>query len=159
MLLSVPADPPRDGRQSDAALRIARGARRMMRAMGYATVTELSLANGRRADIVGVCAKSRIVIVEVKSSIADFRADAKWPDYRDHGDHLFFAVSAEMPLEIMPPDAGLIVADEFGASILRPAPEHRLAPATRREMLVRFARAAADRLHLLQDPDRNRFDE
>jgi hypothetical protein len=58
-----------------------------------------------------------------------------------------------MPAEIMPQDAGLIVADGFGAEILREAPEHRLAPATRRSMLMRFAHAAALRLHGLADPE------
>jgi hypothetical protein len=121
--------------------------------MDFVTVTELPLANGRRADIVALCPRSRLLIVEVKSSVADFRADVKWPDYRDHCDALYFAIGPETPAGIMPEDAGLIIADAYGAQILRPAPEHRLAPATRREMLVRFARAAADRLHRLHDPD------
>jgi hypothetical protein len=151
--------PPRDGRQSDAALRIARGTRRLLRSMGIASLTELPLASGRRADIVGVCRKSRITIIEVKSSVADFRADCKWIDYRDHCDALYFAVDANMPVEILPADAGLIIADEYGAHILRVAPEHKLAPATRKEVLVRFALGAADRLHLLYDPDGWSFDE
>lgn len=145
--------PPRDGRQSDTAARVVRGARRMFRTMGVSTIPELPLGNGRRADIVGLCARSRFVIVEVKSSVADFRADGKWPDYRDHCDQLYFAIPTEIPPDIMPRDAGLILADEYGAEIIRPAPEHSLAPATRREMLNRFARAAADRLHALHDPD------
>lgn len=143
---------PPDGRQSQTALRIARGARRLLWTMGYSTLTELPLRNGRRADITAIDARSRIVIVEIKSSIADYRADSKWPDYRDHCDELFFAVAPEMPADIMPPDAGLIIADEYGGRILRPAPELRLAAATRREMLVRFAHAAANRLHRLDDP-------
>ncbi len=150
---------PVDGRQSETALNVARGARRLLRAMGLSTVTELPLASGRRADIVAVCRKSRILVVEIKSCVADFRADAKWRDYRDHCDELYFAVPGAVPTDIMPPDAGLILADAYGAAILRAAPEHRLAPATRREMLLRFARAAADRLHRLHDPDGARFDD
>ena len=148
-----PPSPPIDGRQSDAALRIARGARRLLRSLDFVTVTELPLANGRRADIVALCPRARLWIVEVKSSVADFRADQKWPDYRDHCDELYFAIGPDTPADIMPEEAGLIIADAYGAQIVRSAPEHRLAPATRREMLVRFARAAADRLHHLHDPD------
>ena len=148
-----PPSPPIDGRQSDAALRIARGARRLLRSLDFVTVTELPLVNGRRADIVALCPRSRLLIVEVKSSVADFRADQKWPDYRDHCDELYFAIGPDTPADIMPEEAGLIIADAYGAQIVRSAPEHRLAPATRREMLVRFARAAADRLHHLHDPD------
>jgi hypothetical protein len=144
---------PKDGRQSDAALAIARGTRRLLRARRFSSVTELPLASGRRADIVALAEDGTFLIVEIKSCIADFRADAKWPDYRLHCDRLYFAISAETPPEIMPDDAGLIVADEFGAEILREAPDHRLPPATRRAMLLRFAHAAAHRLHGLADPE------
>ncbi|MBV8848812.1 MAG: MmcB family DNA repair protein [Methylobacteriaceae bacterium] len=143
---------PVDGRQSEMALDIARGTRRLLRAAGWASVTELALPSGRRADIVALSGDSSLAIVEIKSSLADFRADRKWQDYRFHCDQLFFAVSPEMPAETLPPDAGLIVADAFGAEIVREAPVHRLAGATRRTMLLRFAVAAADRLHALADP-------
>lgn len=144
---------PKDGRQSDAALAIARGTRRLLRARRFSTVTELPLASGRRADIVALAEDGTLLIVEIKSCIADFRADSKWPDYRLHCDRLYFAISAETPQEIMPEDAGLIIADEFGAEILREAPDHRLPPATRRAMFLRFAHAAAHRLHGLVDPE------
>ena len=142
-----------DGRQSETALAIARGSRRLLRALGYSTVTELGLADGRRADIVALGADGTILIVEIKSSIADFRADHKWRDYAAHCDRLYFAISDATPAEIMPEDAGLILADRFGAAILREAERRPLPPATRRAMLLRFACAAADRLHRLVDPE------
>jgi hypothetical protein len=144
---------PVDGRQSEMALFVARGTRRLLRAHGFSTVTELPLQSGRRADIVALGSDGTIHIVEVKSSIADFRADGKWRDYRLHCDRLFFAIPDGLPPDIMPDDAGLIVADAYGAAILREAPEQRLPPATRRAMLMRFAQAAAHRLHALSDPD------
>jgi hypothetical protein len=143
---------PVDGRQSEMALDIARGTRRLLRAAGWASVTELALPSGRRADIVALGGDASLAIVEIKSSLADFRADRKWRDYRSHCDQLFFAVSAEMPVDVLPQDAGLIVADAFGAEIVREAPVHRMAGATRRAMLLRFAVASADRLHALADP-------
>jgi hypothetical protein len=145
--------PPHDGRQSPAALLVARGTRRLLRRLRFASVTELPLPSGRRADIVALAEDGTIHIVEIKSSIADFRADQKWPEYRAHCDRLYFAIHEATPTEIMPPDAGLILADAYGAEILREAPEHRLAPATRRAMLMRFAHAAAHRLHGLSDPE------
>jgi hypothetical protein len=148
-----PAILPQDGRQSDMALTICRGTRRLLRNLRFSTLTELPLASGRRADIVALAGDATIIIVEIKSSVADFRADAKWPDYRAHCDRLYFAIPDGVPAAIMPEDAGLIVADAFGAAILREAPEHRLAPATRRAMLMRFAHAAAHRLHGLSDPE------
>jgi hypothetical protein len=143
---------PVDRRQSEMALDIARGTRRLLRAAGWASLTELALPSGRRADIVAVASDSSLAIVEIKSSLADFRADRKWRDYRCHCDQLFFAVSPDMPLDVLPADAGLIVADAFGAEIVREAPVHRMAGATRRATLLRFAMAAADRLHALADP-------
>ena len=144
---------PQDGRQSETALFVARGTRRLLRRLRFSTLTELPLLSGRRADIVALAEDGRVHIVEIKSSIADFRADMKWRDYRSHCDRLYFAIPASVPIEIMPQDAGLIVADAYGAEILREAPEHKIAAATRRAVLMRFAHAAAHRLHGLSDPE------
>jgi len=132
---------------------IARGVRRMLRARGFSTVTELPLLDGRRADIVALGADGSLLIVEIKSSVADFRADHKWRDYAAHCDRLYFAIDPDLPAGIMPTDAGLIVADPYGAEIVREPEPQRLAPATRRAVMLRFAQAAADRLHRLVDPN------
>ncbi len=147
-----PVAAPVDGRQSETALFIARGTRRYLRALGFATLAEMPLRSGRRADLVALGGDGTIHIVEVKSSVADFRADGKWQDYRAHCDRLYFAVTAQMPLAILPEDAGLIVADAYGAALFRQAPDHRLSPATRRMVTLQFAQLAAHRLHALGDP-------
>jgi hypothetical protein len=115
-------------------------------------VYELPLASGRRADVTALSPTGDIWIVEIKSSLEDFRADRKWPDYRFHCDRLFFATREGVPLEIFPEDAGLMLADGFGAAVLRDAPEHRMAPATRKATTLRLAHAAARRFHALLDP-------
>ena len=148
---------PLAGEGTETALQIARGVRRLLRARGYASVTELPLLDGRRADVVALAADGALLIVEIKSSIADFRADLKWRDYAAHCDRLYFAISDAMPREIMPDDAGLIVADRYGAEIVREAAARTIAPATRRAVMLRFAMAAADRLHRLADPDGGGF--
>jgi hypothetical protein len=150
---SLAASLPADGRQSPAALAIARGTTRLLHALGFSVVSELPLASGRRADLVALGANGEIWIVEIKSSITDFRADGKWIEYRLHCDRLFFATTLEVPCEIFPRDTGLIVADAFGAAIACEAPEHRLHAATRKSMLLAFARTAALRLAALADPD------
>ena len=132
---------------------IARGVRRLLRARGFSSVTELPLAEGRRADIVAVNGDGEVLIVEVKSSLADFRADRKWRDYAACCNRLYFAISGHTPAAIMPAEAGLILADPYGAEILREADFQRMAPASRRAVLLRFAQAAADRLHRLADPN------
>ena len=145
--------PAPDGRQSETALAIARGTARLLLSLGFSCVSELSLPSGRRADLVALNGAGQIWIVEIKSSVEDFRADQKWMDYRMHCDRLFFATTLEVPCEIFPPDTGLIVADAFGASLVCEAPEHRLHAATRKHMLLAFARAAALRLSTLADPE------
>lgn len=151
--LIKPVALPVDGRQSETALAVARGTARLLHAHGFCVVSELPLPSGRRADLTAVSASGEVWIVEIKSSVADFRADQKWQDYRAHCDRLFFATSQDVPCEIFPPDTGLIVADAFGAAFYCEAPEHKLAAATRKSMLLLIARAAASRLQSLIDPN------
>src|SRR3990172_5690977 len=142
-LVAKPLELPIDGRQADTALKIARGSGRLLHAHGFCVVSELPLPSGRRADLVALDTSGEIWIVEIKSSVADFRADQKWRDYRAHCDRLFFATHPDVPCEIFPPDTGLIVADAFGAEFKCQAPEHRLPAATRKSMMLTIARAAA----------------
>jgi hypothetical protein len=145
--------PLRDGRQSEAAFDICRGVGRLLRMHGMAPVSEVSLANGRRADVAAIDGGGEIWIVEIKSSVEDFRADQKWPEYRDYCDRLFFAVSPAFPRDMLPPDTGLIVADRYGGEILRAAPEHKLPAARRKAMTLRVLHVAAFRLQGAIDPD------
>jgi hypothetical protein len=144
---------PPDGRQSAVAAGVQRGVRRLFAQLGQVTMPEFTLASGRRADVIALAPDGRLTIVEIKSSVADFRADQKWPDYAEFCDQFYFAVPETLPLEILPPDRGLIVADAFGAAILRDAPHHPLAGARRKAVTLRFARTAASLLHALADPD------
>lgn len=142
-----------DGRQSPAALDIARGTRRLLLSHGLASLPEIVLANGRRADLVAVSERGDIWIVEIKSSIEDFRSDGKWPEYREFCDRLFFAVNPDFPRELLPADTGHIIADRFGAELVQQAPLHALAPARRKALTMRIARIGALRLTLLADPE------
>ena len=137
----------------DAVTReVCRGVGRLLRALSFAVINELPLPNGRRADVVGLSPSGDIWIVEVKSCLEDLRVDAKWPEYRDFSDALFFAVAPDFPQAVLPTDTGLILADRYGAEIVRQAPETRLAAARRKAMTLRFARAAAFTLQVLADP-------
>ena len=141
-----------DRRQSPTAAGIQRGVCRLFRELGFATVTELPLASGRRVDIMALGERGAIWVVEIKSSLADFRADDKWPEYEEYCDRLYFAIPPEMPQEIMPDHSGLIVADAWGAEILRDVGDRPLNGARRKAIMLRFAHAAALRLQYLRDP-------
>jgi len=151
-LLVLPLAPPIDRRQSDTALAVARGTSRLLRSLGFSALSELPLPSGRRADLVALNDRGDIWIIEIKSSLADLRADQKWEDYRQHCDRLYFAFTSDLPCAVFPDDVGLIVADAYGAHLHCDAPEHRLGSATRKVMMLRFAQAAAQRLSRLADP-------
>ncbi len=135
---------------ADAAA-IAAGVTRVLRHHDYTSVLEMTLANHRRADVAAIGANGDITIVEIKSSVADFRADNKWPEYIPFCDRFYFAVSHDFPQNLIPEEAGLIIADRFGGAILREPPEFRLAAARRKAMTLRFARLAAARLSQVLD--------
>src|SRR6266702_634984 len=144
MMPAAPAAP--------AAL-LARGVCRAFEQLGYASLLEFPLANGRRADILALGKTGDLVIVEIKCSVADFRADRKWASYREFADRLYFAVPNEFPALLIPEECGLIVADSFGAAVLRHGALTPLVPARRRALTLRFALAAAGRLHRQLDPE------
>jgi hypothetical protein len=136
----------------DIARTLCRGVTRALAQHGFTLLIEVPLADGRRADLMALGRDGSLVIVEIKSSVADFRADRKWPDYRPWCDRLYFAVPEGFPLELIPEECGLMQADGFGAAILREAPVQKLDPARRRAVQLRFARLAAARLQRLLDP-------
>lgn len=130
---------------------IARGTLRLLAGHGYYGVTEMTLANNRRADIAALSQAGEIAIVEIKSSVADFRSDAKWQDYMPFCDRFYFAVMADFPQALIPEDVGLIVADGFGGAVIREAPVAKLAGARRKAVTLKFARLAACRLQMVND--------
>ena len=154
--MADPADPGEilttDGRQSLAASHIARGVMRLFANMNLASVCEVPLPNGRRADVVGLTPKGDLWIAEIKSSVVDFQTDQKWPDYWECCDRLFFAVAPTFPLELLPETTGVIVADRYGGEIVRTVSDIRLPSHRRRAMALRCARIAAARLQTLSDP-------
>lgn len=137
----------------DLARELSRGTSRLLLQQGFAALAEVPLANGRRADLLALGRDGEIRIVEIKSSAADFRADHKWPDYRDFCDRLYFAIAADFDDVLIPADCGLIRADAWGGAILREAPLNPLSAPRRRAVTLRFARLAGQRLTRLIDPD------
>lgn len=122
-----------------------RGAARLLLDLGVTAIPEFTLPSGRRADLAGLGPKGEMVIVEIKSGVADYRADQKWPEYFDWCDRFFFAVSERFPADLLPGEAGLIIADGFGGAVVRECPARPLAPARRKALTLKFARNAAER--------------
>jgi hypothetical protein len=124
---------------------VTRGAARLFVALGYAPLAEVTLPNGRRADLVALGPRGEIAIAEVKSGPEDYKTDRKWGDYAPFCDAFYFAVAPHFPRQILPEGPGLIVADAFGGAVLTEAPVTLLVPARRKALTLAFARLAAMR--------------
>ena len=131
---------------------LARGVARHLASLGWVTVEELVPARGLRVDVMALGPKGEIWVIECKSSRADFMADSKWEGYLEWCDRFFWAVDGDFPVDLLPVNSGLIIADAYDAEIIRMAPEDRLAAARRKVMVQKFATHAARRLHGLRDP-------
>ena len=137
---------------------VARGVARMFARHRIAVQREVALRNNRRADLMGVSAKGDVILVEIKCSKADLLGDQKWPDYLAYCDKYYWAVPPELDASLLdgeaflPERAGVIIADGYGAEILRPAARHPLAPARRKLEVQRLAILAMRRLSAVYDP-------
>jgi len=136
----------------ERAARIRRATARLCLLLGWAPLHEVTLPNGRRADILALKPGGDFVAIEIKSGPRDFLTDHKWPEYRDWSDALCFAVDPDFPQPLLPEAVGLIVAADDSACLLREPPAHRLPPARRRLLTLRFATLAATRLAAREDP-------
>ncbi|MDP6172789.1 MAG: MmcB family DNA repair protein [Rhodospirillales bacterium] len=141
-----------DAIRKAAAPCISRGVCRLLAHMGFSPMTEFRLTSKRRVDVMGLDKGGHFLIAEIKSSLADFRADGKWTEYPAYGDLFYFAVGPEFPREVLPEGVGVMIADAHGAEILSQAQEAPLNAARRKAQIQRFAFAAANRLHRLDDP-------
>jgi len=146
---------PTDALRSRA---VARGICRLFARNDIWMLAEMPLRNGRRADLMGIDGKGHVVIVEIKTARGDLLGDGKWPDYLDFCDRFFWGLPPELDracldgADFRPDCCGVIVADEYDAEILRPAPSHPLAAARRRVEVERLARASLRRQLVAADP-------
>lgn len=140
-----------NGGRADATAAVTRGALRVLARAGLAALTEAPLPDGRRADLMALGPDGVVWIVEVKSGLADWRADEKWRDYQQWCDYFAIAVDERFPLDTLPREVGVIVADRFGGALVRTAEQSALAPARRKALTLRFARLAAARHMVAED--------
>lgn len=131
---------------------LARGVIRAFGDMGHSCIAELPLGNGRRVDVMALGRGGLLTIVEVKTSLADYRSDNKWREYLPYCDEFFFAVAEDFDRSVLPDNFGIMVADRYGAAVITPSPEFKMAPARRKALMLRFARTAGSRLMRLDEP-------
>ncbi|CUH39235.1 hypothetical protein JSE7799_01959 [Jannaschia seosinensis] len=131
---------------------LARGVCRHLRDHDFSCLEEFSPERGKRLDVMALGPKGEFWTVECKSSRADFTSDVKWQGYLEWCDRYFWAVGPDFPVDLLPPETGLILADGFGAEIVRMPEATALAGARRKALTLRFARCAATRMQWARDP-------
>lgn len=141
------SDPRQDLRQSENALMIQRGVMRYFQKQNYAMISELTLDNGMRADLCGIGPKGELIIVEIKSSLEDFRSDRKWQNYRTYCDYFYFASHKGVDQAIFPPEEGFLFADHYGSEIIRESSKQNVKPHIRKQVQIRIARTGIERLN------------
>ena len=130
----------------DDAKGLVLGVQALFYDLGYCSITEMRLSSGRRVDVIGLDRRGRFAVAEIKTNPADLRSDQKWPEYLAFCDLFYFAVPVNFPIEIVPTETGLIVADQFGGEILRPSQHHIMTMGRRNRQIMQFARTAGMRL-------------
>lgn len=113
---------------------------------GFAVTYELGVMpwGSRRADIVANKVSGKIVILEVKSSLADFRTDKKWRSYLDYCDKFMFCTTEELYAKIkdeLPPEVGVVcLSPETGyAYMAKKSPNLPITDENRITVLSRLA--------------------
>jgi hypothetical protein len=158
--MSLPA-PAESLFEQRTALAVARGICRLFARNDIWCLPEMPLRSNRRADLMGIDGKGRVIIVEIKVSKADLLGDGKWTDYLDHCDRFYWGLSHHLDRECMetadflPDRCGLIIADGYDAEFLRPAPDLGLNAARRKAEIERLARASLRRQVVGADPHCN----
>lgn len=138
--------PPEPLNVPETTAMLTRGVCRLFHGLGFGTLTEFKLTNGRRVDVMAIDRNGEFVIVEIKSTVADYRGDRKWHEYLAFCERFYFAVPAGFPLDLLPDECGLIVADPFDAAVRRESLHRGLNANRKRRQLIRFALSASDRL-------------
>ena len=132
--------------------RLARGVCRALRQFDFVCVEELIPTPGLRVDVMALGPKGEIWVIECKSSRTDFMVDQKWQGYLEWCDRFFWAVDTDFPVDLLPADSGLIMADAYGGEIIRMGSDTPLPAARRKALVQKFARHAASRLQSYRDP-------
>lgn len=109
----------------------------------------------RRADVIGCKLNGDLVVIEVKSCVADFRTDSKWTEYFPFCDRFYLAFTEKTAKKIssnsellgrIPKRVGILVLDEKSGYMrtIKPAKRVLVEPETRLKILARMAWRSGD---------------
>ncbi len=116
----------------------------------YAVYSELGLVKRARyrADLVCFNYKKEIIVVEIKSCLADFKADNKWQQYLSYCDKLYFLIpeslwvlKRELLVRNLKGRSGILILSEATGyiKVVLKAPTQSLTEEVRNMLIVRMA--------------------
>lgn len=117
----------------------------------FVAVAEL-VHGSHRFDVVGFAKDGRIIIIEVKASIEDFRRDTKWQEYLSYCDEFYFLISNEISFftnfkELDQKEEGLLILSNGGRiKEVYGAPKSfdvKMSEETRRDLMFNISRLAS----------------
>lgn len=115
----------------------------------WAVHFEVGLVKGGkyRADVVALHMGGGLDVVEVKSSVADFRSDKKMGEYAKYCDKLYLACTSEVYAKIKDkvlPGIGVIIVGSNYCYVKKKARTNKLDDKTRLNLMARIAYRSAD---------------
>ena len=126
---------------------LTRGVCRLFENLGFATLKEFKLPNRRRVDVIAMNPNGNFSIIEVKSSVGDYKTDNKWLEYLPYCQRFYFAVPYNFPTKIIPRECGIIVADAFEATIRKESFHSKINSTRHRHQLIRLGYVAGSRIN------------
>lgn len=115
----------------------------------WAVHFEVGLCKGGRyrADVLAINMGAGIEVVEVKSSVADFRSDKKMAQYMQYCDKLYLAVTKPVYDKIKDrvlPGVGVLLVDGSRCWVVKRAQRRMVHAKTRLNLMARVAYRSAD---------------
>lgn len=148
---SMPEGKPYKPTRRQTADCLKEAAANMFFRSNYSMAYEVGLKawGSRRADVIGNKINGNLVIVEIKSSVADFRTDSKWHEYLPFCDRFYLAFTKEVAKKIntnkelmarIPKRVGVLVLEPTGyMRIVKNAKIVPVEPEVRLSILARLA--------------------
>ena len=120
---------------------------------GYQVLSEFSLPNKRRVDIIAINLKKEIIIIEIKSKKKDLNYDKKWKSYLNYCNYFYFACNEKITNVNFSQNIGIIQKKFNKIKIIKESKYKKLSQIKKNKLILNFALSAASKFHRLIDPE------
>lgn len=148
--------PSRRGRNTHVADRLKDAASSYFLHKGFSCFHEIGVNSwGKlRADVLCLDLRAKIVLVEIKSSVADYSTDKKWRTYLEYSNRMYFCFSMpvyeklkdRLKADLKGTGVGVLVLDPKSGylEVKQTARYRKMAGKTKRDLVIRMAWRSGD---------------